>query len=465
MTRKRFNWFKAAVAIGFLLGIVLLVESTLTYRYVTRHLIRDHLTWQAAQHIAAIESRTRQFNIDAQEELRALTEEICEEHQGQIAWIRIVDGQGRSIAQSGGAFGHVITKDTIETILRDPAHTKSEVRSTPVGDVLVVAMPLPFQLRNMRAAVEARPQSSNHSDFYVAEIALAMAGPNDLFRALRNNLAISIGSALALLLSMAVVFVRLPAYLRGREMEEQLALARAVQQRLLPAQGNHHGQLDFAATCHPAFQVGGDYYDVFAVQHNKTALVLADVAGKGLPASLLMAHLHGAVRSVAALDEGEDLASAADHLNQLLSTVTSRERFASLFWAYYSSEQQTLRYVNAGHLAPMLVRRKRAGEFECHRLDRGGPVLGLLPHAVYEQGECAVAGQDVVVMYSDGLAEATNKSDVEFGDERLLETVEANWGRPVVEIQRAILNAVNQFIGACELQDDLTVLVVRFGAE
>ncbi|HAX41786.1 MAG TPA: hypothetical protein PLF84_01245 [Bryobacteraceae bacterium] len=73
MTRKRFNWFKAAVAIGFLLGIVLLVESTLTYRYVTRHLIRDHLTWQAAQHIAAIESRTRQFNIDAQEELRKRT--------------------------------------------------------------------------------------------------------------------------------------------------------------------------------------------------------------------------------------------------------------------------------------------------------------------------------------------------------------------------------------------------------
>ncbi len=196
-------------------------------------------------------------------------------------------------------------------------------------------------------------------------------------------------------------------------------------------------------------------------QEGQVALVLGDVSGKGLPASLLMEHIHGAVRSVATSDAGLHLATAAGNLNRLLFAVTSRESFASLFWAYYSPNERLLRYVNAGHLPPLLVRRGPGGEFECHRLDAGGPVLGLLPQCTYGQGEVAVRDRDMLVLYSDGLAEATNTSDVEFGEDRLLAAVEANWHRPVSDIQQSILDAVTHFRGEHELQDDLTLLVAR----
>ncbi len=465
MKRQWFGWFNVALAAGFLLGVVLLVESSLTYRYVTRHLVRDHLTWQAGQHLSLLENRARRLNIETNGQLHDLLGEICEERVGQFAWFRITDAQGGLLAESGRPYGRDIARKTIQTLQEGRAHSASEIRSTPDGDVLVVALPIQYWLKNQRqrtsphSAEVARPLSN------VAEIAVAMHGPDDLFGALRNNLAISTASALALLISMTVVFARLPGYLRGRKLEDQLALARTVQERLLSSQSAISEQLDFTAECLPAYHVGGDYYDVFSARHGQIALVLGDVSGKGLPASLLMAHLHGAVRSIAAFDEGMNLAAAADHLNKLMSAVTSRERFASLFLAFYSPTEHVLRYVNAGHLAPMLVRRCPVGGFECQRLDKGGPVLGLLPQAGYEQGEVAVSDQDVLVLYSDGLAEATNTSDVEFGDDRLLAILEASWHQPVREIQQSILDAVTRFIGAHELQDDLTLLVARIGQQ
>ncbi len=463
MRRYRFKWFSAAAAAGFMLGAALLVESIVTYRYVTRHLVREHLSWQAGQHLSLLENRARRLNIETKERLRDLIEEICEERAGQIAWLRIVDAQGEILAQSGSVYGPAVALEAIAALSEGRAHSKAEVRSTPAGDVLVVALPLQYRLKNQQQKAGMQQGGSGRSSFNVAEMAVATRGPDVLFGVLQRNLAISAGSALALLISMAVVFARLPSYLRGRELEDQLVLARTVQQRLLPRQSPVFDRFGFAAECLPAYEVGGDYYDVFSTQQGQVALVLGDVSGKGLPAALLMAHIHGAVRSVATIDEGLHLATTAGNLNKLLSAVTSTERFASLFWAYYSPNEQLVRYVNAGHLAPLLVRRGLEGAFECHRLDVGGPVLGVLPHCTYEQGEVGVRDRDVLVLYSDGLAEATNTSDVEFGEERLLAVVEANWHRPVSDIQKSILDAVTHFRGGHELQDDLTLLVARVG--
>lgn len=460
MRRYRFKWFSVAAVAGFLLGAALLVESIVNYRYVTRHLVREHLSWQAGQHLSLLENRARRLNIETSERLRDLIVEICEERAGQIAWLRIVDAQGEILAQSGRPYGHGVALEAIAALSEGRAHSMAEIRWTPGGDVLVVALPFQYRLKSQQQR-ERQRAGSGRSSFNVAEIAVATHGPDVLFGALQRNLAISAGSALALLISMAIVFARLPSYLRGRELEDQLALARTVQQRLLPRQSSVFDRLEFAAECLPAHEVGGDYYDVFSTQEGQVALVLGDVSGKGLPASLLMAHIHGAVRSVATSDAGLHLATAAGNLNRLLFAVTSRESFASLFWAYYSPNERLLRYVNAGHLPPLLVRRGPGGEFECHRLDAGGPVLGLLPQCTYGQGEVAVRDRDMLVLYSDGLAEATNTSDVEFGEDRLLAAVEANWHRPVSDIQQSILDAVTHFRGEHELQDDLTLLVAR----
>ena len=296
MKRQRFGWFKAALATGFLLGVVLLVESSLTYRYVTRHLIYDHLNWQAGQHLSLLETRARRLKIETNEQLRDLLGEISEERIGQIAWFRIADAQGRVLAETGKPHGRGIARETTQRLVRGLAHSVSEIRGTPDGDVLVVALPLQYRLKNQQPVTNQGSAEPGQPPSNVAEIAVAMSGTDALFGALRNNLAISAASAVALLVSMAIVFMRLPGYLRGRDLEEQLTLARTVQQRLLPAQWPACGQLEFAAKCLPAYQVGGDYYDVFPAQNGQIALVLGDVSGKGLPASLLMAHLHGATQ-------------------------------------------------------------------------------------------------------------------------------------------------------------------------
>ncbi|MBY0507315.1 MAG: hypothetical protein K2X03_25600, partial [Bryobacteraceae bacterium] len=287
MRRYRFKWFSAAVAAGFLLGVALLVESIFTYRYVTRHLVREHLSWQAGQHLSLLENRARRLNIETKERLRDLIEEICEERAGQIAWLRIVDAQGEILAQSGSVYGPAVALEAVAALSEGRAHSTAEIRSTPAGDVLVVTLPLQYRLKNQQQKGGTQLGWSGRSSFNVAEMAVATRGPDVLFGALQRNLAISAGSALALLISMAVVFARLPSYLRGRELEDQLALARTVQQRLLPRQSPVFDRFGFAAQCLPAYEVGGDYYDVFSTQQGQVALVLGDVSGKGLPAALL----------------------------------------------------------------------------------------------------------------------------------------------------------------------------------
>lgn len=239
MKSRRFKWFKMAIAVGFLLGGALLVESSLTYQYVTRHLVWDHLTWQAGQHLSLVENRARRLNIETKEQFRKLVEEICEERPGQIAWLRIVDAQGGNLAQTGNTYGRNISPGTLEALLKERVHSVSEIRSTPDGDVLVVALPLQYRLKTQQLKTSARPSKTGLSSFNVAEIAVVVHGPDDLFRALRSNLAISTGSALALLVSMAVVFGRLPSFLRGRELEDQLVLARTVQESCYPPSARH----------------------------------------------------------------------------------------------------------------------------------------------------------------------------------------------------------------------------------
>jgi serine phosphatase RsbU (regulator of sigma subunit) len=162
---------------------------------------------------------------------------------------------------------------------------------------------------------------------------------------------------------MILLWLRFPHY-RGKQLEGQTELARQVQTDLLPAGGAAIENLDFAAACVPAWQVGGDFYDVFSAGDARIAIVLGDVSGKGLPAAVVAGVLLGAVRASSwTAGSGEHEASSR-RLSELLRTRTSLERFASLFWCYYESESQLLRYVNAGHLPP------DPGQAKCWGRDR-----------------------------------------------------------------------------------------------
>ncbi len=151
-----------------------------------------------------------------------------------------------------------------------------------------------------------------------------------------------------------------------------------------------------------------------------------------------------------------------ERLNHLLCMKTARERFVSLFWCYFDPAHSTLNYINAGHLPPLLIRKTESGRFEVYKLDQGGgPVLGLLPGATYEQAEIAVLPGDLLVVYSDGILEAANSLDEEFGEDRILPAIEESWAGSPTEICDAILAKVRIFLGKELPHDDQTLMVVR----
>jgi sigma-B regulation protein RsbU (phosphoserine phosphatase) len=244
-------------------------------------------------------------------------------------------------------------------------------------------------------------------------------------------------------------------------MEKELALARRVQLDLLPDARTAATQIEFAGRCAPAWQVGGDLYDVFDTGDGQTALILGDVSGKGVSAALLMGVVQGAVRASCAADSAIDHEHAAEHLNDFLCGKTASERFVTLFWSYVNPDDGILRYVNAGHCPPLLV---RGGEnlTDIVRLETGGPVLGVLPGARYEQGEIAVQPGDLLVLFSDGIIEATDSREEQFGEERLIAVIERQWAESPPEICDAILAEVRRFLGKESAQDDQTVVITRF---
>ena len=190
-------------------------------------------------------------------------------------------------------------------------------------------------------------------------------------------------------------------------------------------------------------------------------MVIGDVSGKGVPVVLVMGVIHGSLRSSAwsQSTSAHELESA--RLNLLLCEKGSFSRYSSMFWCYDEPEARRLHYVNAGHYPPLLVG-ERDDRVLITRLDAGGPVLGLLPAARYEQASCDVRPGDVLVLYSDGLTEAINPAGEEYGESRLRGFLATVDGRSADEIRDAILASAKGFLGAGPPRDDLTLVVAKF---
>jgi sigma-B regulation protein RsbU (phosphoserine phosphatase) len=246
------------------------------------------------------------------------------------------------------------------------------------------------------------------------------------------------------------------------QLQEQAELAQRVQADLLLAPDSASQNVDFAATCVPAWQVGGDFYDVFSADDGRVAIAIGDVSGDGLPASVVAGVFVGAVRAGSWLAGSAEHEASSTQLNEVLRMRTSVDRFASLFWSYYEPSGKVLRYVNAGHPPPILLRRNSGGSPGVERLEEGGPVMGVLPAAKYRQGTARICPGDLMVLFSDGVTEAPNISEEQFGEARLFAVIQNCSHKPVAEIRDEILGHVRSFIGKKEVQDDLTLVVVRF---
>ena len=523
---KKFFLFKALIALGFALSIVLLVQTISTYQYVSGELLMQEAERDTQRKVNTLVGAVRAAQTQDMEIIGGILEDFLQDWNQQVAWIRILDGMGRPLAKAGEAPTDPVPQEKLP-----PRPFSGEIRlpereDSPHGPVLVSIRsfrtnPLgPGQNRGggpggPGGTREAPQRGSQHAGSvppvpgspppppgperggpgpgpgssepgfggrgafpqggreggrggrpplglnWNVEIAIIPDSVSGSFASLRRNLFVGVSASLALMGALVLLAVRFPHYLRGQQIERELNLARRVQADLLPSPDAISPYVDFSAECISAWQVGGDFCDVFHVAEDRTALVLGDVSGKGISAALLMALIHGAIHSVSWTRSTQDHVNASRQLNTLLCQKTAIERFTSLFWGCFDPQRSTIQYINAGHLPPYLVR-KTNNQFETHRLETGGPVMGLLPAANFQQGEEFVAPGDLLVAFSDGVVEAMNPSGEEFGDKRLLVVIQEFWDASATEIRNAIHTQFKQFTGDAPVLDDQTLIVVRF---
>lgn len=461
--KHTYFWFKASIALGMLLGLVLLAQSIFTYRYVANSMVRLEAKREADRKMQSVIRLSRTAGNRDIATLHPLMDELLKDAPQQIAWMRVLDTRGMQIVASGNTSGApAYPASTFDRLVEDRERPPA-VRQTSAGPVLITLNPLYVGLPGTTSGAPGG-LARTMPGVGIIEIGIYLNGVSTRFGPLRENLIVGVSAALALWAAVIIIGFRFRSYLRGKKVEEQLAMARLVQFDLLPPGRLLTRDLEFAAQCVPAWQVGGDFYDAFETGehgHGQVALVLGDVSGKGLSAALVMGVVQGAVHAANATGSAANHEQSAERLNQLLCKKTSRERFVSLVWAYFDPVSSTLSYINAGHLPPMLIRRKNDGQFETIRLDEGGPVLGVLPGATYKQTQVPVQPGDLLVVFSDGILEALNSADEEFGEDRILAAVEDNWTGSPSQITDAVLARVRAFLGKELPHDDQTLMVVR----
>jgi sigma-B regulation protein RsbU (phosphoserine phosphatase) len=236
----------------------------------------------------------------------------------------------------------------------------------------------------------------------------------------------------------------------------ELEIAHEVQERLFPQQYPPVAGLDYAGACRPASGIGGDYYDFIHVSDTKLGIAIGDVSGKGIPAALLMATLRAYLRGQTSRG-GSDLASMMSTLNTLVYESSAANRYATFFFGQYDAATRVLDYVNCGHNPPMVFR--RAGTVV--RLDTGGPVIGLIEQACYSQDSIALEAGDVLVAFTDGISEAMNARDEEWGEERLAAAVLPARTQPAGRLIERVMQEADTFVGGARQYDDMTVVIVR----
>jgi sigma-B regulation protein RsbU (phosphoserine phosphatase) len=241
--------------------------------------------------------------------------------------------------------------------------------------------------------------------------------------------------------------------LQFHQQEREVAEARSIQQGLLPTTIPQRTGYEIAGAWQPAQSVGGDYYDVLEFDDATLGLCIADVAGKGLPAALLMSNLQAAVRGLASPSLAPD--GLCSRLNSLVCHNTGSDRFITFFYAQLDGSARLLRYVNAGHNPPILLHAD--GSYE--RLEEGGGVLGVFPSQTFCVGTVRLACGDRVVLYTDGVTETRDRADEEFGEDRLLRVLHEHRAAAASVLQLKILGAASEFSGG-HWHDDATLLVL-----
>ncbi|MCX7876920.1 MAG: SpoIIE family protein phosphatase [Melioribacteraceae bacterium] len=240
-----------------------------------------------------------------------------------------------------------------------------------------------------------------------------------------------------------------------QKLEKDLETARNIQKNLLPQKIPITNNFEIAAYNKSAKMVGGDYYDIIKLSEDKILFAIADVSGKGVPASLLMANIQAFLKTICKMNL--PLAEATNLLNDLVAENTSNGSFITFFWGILDDKTKTLTYVNAGHNPPLLVRNN-----EIIKLKKGGMILGVVQTIVpYLSETLQLNNDDLIILFTDGITEAMNKNWEEFGDERLDKLTLENSTLSANQFLELLKVKIDEFTSGAEQSDDITTLIIK----
>jgi len=279
-----------------------------------------------------------------------------------------------------------------------------------------------------------------------------------------NMLEVRLLKSMAVQTALALENARLTAVIASEvahreRLDGEVEIAREVQERLFPQTLPPIAGIEYSGTCRPALAVGGDYYDFLALPDGHLGIAIGDVSGKGIAAALMMASLQASLRGEAARAP-ENLTVLVGNINRLLYEASSDNRYATFFYAQYAPKSRRLTYVNAGHNPPMLFHRD-GDQWQISRLDVGGSVVGIHESYPYEQSTVTISPDDVFIAFTDGISEAMNAADEEWGEAQLIETVKQFGGLAPSEIITGVMQSADRFVTGAKQHDDMTLVVLR----
>ncbi len=238
--------------------------------------------------------------------------------------------------------------------------------------------------------------------------------------------------------------------------EKEIHIAASIQQKLIPKELPHLPNYELDGIALPSKTVGGDFYDVISVKDGRFVIVVADVSGKGIPASLLVSTLHASLHAYIQMDLS--LGELVKKLNTMVYRNTTPDRFITLFVAVLDPKNHTLDYVNAGHNFPFVIGKESE---TIQMLESAGMPLGMFDSAEYHAKSVDLKKDDVLILYTDGVTEAMNRSLIEYGEERFEKCLRKHIHLPVQELKANVVADVQRFTAGEPQSDDLTLLVVK----
>jgi sigma-B regulation protein RsbU (phosphoserine phosphatase) len=399
-------------------------------------------------------SQTFNSSLDLDEVLNRVMDEVIAVTHAERGFVMLHEADGRPVFRVARGMDQntiddphfQISRSVVERVAREgqpvlTSDAQSDDRFSMRQSVMILGLRsilcVPLKIKDQASGVVYVDNRLQAGIFTQADL--------DLLTAIASSAAIAVENAR--LYQVAVE--------KGR-MERELQMAYEIQAGFLPREVPHVPGWEFAARWQPAREVAGDYYDFIPGDGGQLGLVIADVSDKGMPAALFMVLTRSIVR--ASVGHAPSSADGIAHANRLICADSTGGMFVTLFYALLDPETGEITYVNAGHNPPLLY---RAEQDQLTELTRTGMALGVIADSPFEQRTVQLYSGDFVLLYTDGVIDATDSQGQEFSEERLQRLILEKRRAPVEEIVAALEHALGEFVGASSPFDDITIVAAR----